>query len=599
MIARSTGAAPRQRGRSDGWTLSQVRSASSAGGISSPYAQTTTVGAPRSSPGAGRSGWSTGIPSRSATSFAGGGGEPAAAAGAARRAASGARRRRDRARAARARRRRTARSRRPRSAPWRSGEDEPGAELPSASRRDVGVRAVEHQLAVEVVDLVLHDPRRVALELERDAARPSTSCASSVTFAARSTGTRTDPSERQPSASTRCPSRRGVTTGLTSTGPRRRACRRRSGAGCRPASPRARRPRRRASAAIIRSLTCASSSSNSSTSSARIRSTGSPYWRICESAISLRTSRSASRLRLLVGQLLELVVVLVLVRRGRGRDRGRPRGEFSRRSPSITACVWQRPASTTLCVRAIVEARPTWTTIVLPARRERRSARAVTEAVRRTAARKSRLRLDRRRASRPARQVEVAASVAARRCPASDIRYSAVEHAGRGAALAAPRRRATTQLPSRPALDRPRSRAAPPAASPSRIDSASSQRRPCAVLLQRLRIDVDDGGEPVAAHRRARRPRAAPTRGARPTAAASSSRAAARGGGRAAAAPARGRGARRRRPRAAPASSRSAASGAPGSGPDDEDRDEVPERRVAERLAPLELAARGTRRRRG
>ena len=91
MIARSTGAAPRQRGSSDGWTLSQVRSASSAAGIRSPYAHTTTVGAPSSSPAAGRSGCRTGIPSRSATTFAGGAASlrprPAGASGRVRSAA--------------------------------------------------------------------------------------------------------------------------------------------------------------------------------------------------------------------------------------------------------------------------------------------------------------------------------------------------------------------------------------------------------------------------------------------------------------------------------------------------------------------------------
>ncbi len=73
MIARSTGAAPRQRGSSDGCTFSQSVRSSSDSGISSPYAATTIASASGSSASAGRSGWSTGIPSRSATSFAGGG----------------------------------------------------------------------------------------------------------------------------------------------------------------------------------------------------------------------------------------------------------------------------------------------------------------------------------------------------------------------------------------------------------------------------------------------------------------------------------------------------------------------------------------------
>ena len=41
MIARSTGAAPRQRGSSDGWTLSTPKSVSSGSLISAPKAQTT------------------------------------------------------------------------------------------------------------------------------------------------------------------------------------------------------------------------------------------------------------------------------------------------------------------------------------------------------------------------------------------------------------------------------------------------------------------------------------------------------------------------------------------------------------------------------
>jgi hypothetical protein len=46
MIARSTGAAPRQRGSSDGWTLRISKSASSGSLISAPKAHTTTTSAP-------------------------------------------------------------------------------------------------------------------------------------------------------------------------------------------------------------------------------------------------------------------------------------------------------------------------------------------------------------------------------------------------------------------------------------------------------------------------------------------------------------------------------------------------------------------------
>ena len=62
----------------------------------------------------------------------------------------------------------------------------------------------------------------------------------------------------------------------------------------------------------MRSARRASSSSNSSTSRAFMRSTGSPYWRICESAIRRRAC-SRSRLALRVVELLVLVVVLVVV----------------------------------------------------------------------------------------------------------------------------------------------------------------------------------------------------------------------------------------------------------------------------------------------
>ena len=47
MSARSTGAAPRQRGRSDGWTFSQSRSSSTSSGTMSPYATATTTSARR------------------------------------------------------------------------------------------------------------------------------------------------------------------------------------------------------------------------------------------------------------------------------------------------------------------------------------------------------------------------------------------------------------------------------------------------------------------------------------------------------------------------------------------------------------------------
>src|SRR6185436_9593938 len=61
-----------------------------------------------------------------------------------------------------------ARSLRPQSGSWRSGEDEARAEQAERLAPSLGVRAVEHQLSVEVVDLVLDDPGSIALELERE-----------------------------------------------------------------------------------------------------------------------------------------------------------------------------------------------------------------------------------------------------------------------------------------------------------------------------------------------------------------------------------------------------------------------------------------------
>src|SRR5581483_8606969 len=70
-IARSTGAAPRHRGSSNGCTFNHSAWASSEGGMYSPYAHTTTTSTGSGS--SGRDGWCTAIPSRSAASFAGGG----------------------------------------------------------------------------------------------------------------------------------------------------------------------------------------------------------------------------------------------------------------------------------------------------------------------------------------------------------------------------------------------------------------------------------------------------------------------------------------------------------------------------------------------
>ena len=115
--------------------------------------------------------------------------------------------------------------------------------------------------------------------------------------------------------------------------------------------------------------------------------------------------------------------------------------------------------------------------------------------------------------------------------------------------------------------------------------------------LEALRVDVDDGRQAGAAHRRrGRRGRSraacvATARGRR------SSRRAARGSGRAAAAAAPGRAARR--PDARRAAPRAPAHDRSEVGPGDDDPHQVPERRVAELAPPLELPGQEPRRRRG
>ena len=94
-------------------------------------------------------------------------------------------------------------------------EDEPGAELRERLAPRFGVGPVEQQHPVEVVELVLHDPRRVDPRARATPA-PVASRASTCILARRSTGTRTVPSERQPSSSDSVSSPTGVTTGLTS-----------------------------------------------------------------------------------------------------------------------------------------------------------------------------------------------------------------------------------------------------------------------------------------------------------------------------------------------------------------------------------------------
>ena len=79
MIARSTGAAPRQRGSSEGWTLSISCSLSSGSLINAPNAQTITMSGctdairARASSPLTDAGWSSSSPSSRAFSATGGG----------------------------------------------------------------------------------------------------------------------------------------------------------------------------------------------------------------------------------------------------------------------------------------------------------------------------------------------------------------------------------------------------------------------------------------------------------------------------------------------------------------------------------------------
>ena len=277
MIARSTGAAPRQRGSSDGWTLSQSRSVEQRRRDQQPVgadddrvarrARAPPSAAPAAAPG-----------SRAARrrSFAGGAASlrprPRGRSGRVSSAATSCR----------------AASRSSTSAPngavaatailrqvaYSSTSDEPRPQRARApSLRRLARRAVEDQHAVEVVELVLDDAGREPLELELQRRSPSTSSPSIVTSSAA-----LDRHEHRPAARG-SPRRRSRSRcdalddpGLTTVG---RvlvvAAGTRTGAGARrPASRRARRRARRASGALIRSASRASSSSNSSTSCARM-----------------------------------------------------------------------------------------------------------------------------------------------------------------------------------------------------------------------------------------------------------------------------------------------------------------------------------------
>ena len=125
----------------------------------------------------GRSGWRTGMPSRSATTLAGGGAtrrpRPRGASGRVSR-------RRDLVlarRAARARPRRTAPSRRRRSGPCAYlDEEEPRPQLRHRLAPRLRIGAIDDQHAVEMVELVLHDARREPFELEAHRAPRGVAC---------------------------------------------------------------------------------------------------------------------------------------------------------------------------------------------------------------------------------------------------------------------------------------------------------------------------------------------------------------------------------------------------------------------------------------
>ena len=167
MIARSTGAAPRQRGRSEGWTLSHGRSASSAGGIEQPVRADDDRRRAEIEPRRGPLRLKDGDPEPLGDDLRRRRGEPAAAS---RRRIGPCQERCDLVA-----RREPPSTSAPKGAvaataivPWRSARGRGGGGAsPSASRRDSASVRSMHELAVEVVDLVLDDTCAVALELER------------------------------------------------------------------------------------------------------------------------------------------------------------------------------------------------------------------------------------------------------------------------------------------------------------------------------------------------------------------------------------------------------------------------------------------------
>src|SRR5687768_7599303 len=143
--------------------------------MSSPSAHTTTVSAPRSSPVAGLPGCTTGIPSRSAASFAGGAAtlrpRPAGRSGRVRSAVTSCRAASRSSTSApngavAATAIRT--TRRLCQAPVRYVALKAATELGHRLAAGLGIRTLEHEHAVEVIELVLRHARVVLLELETE-----------------------------------------------------------------------------------------------------------------------------------------------------------------------------------------------------------------------------------------------------------------------------------------------------------------------------------------------------------------------------------------------------------------------------------------------
>ena len=222
------------------------------------------------------------------------GSEAASAAGRARRAASGRTRSRGERPAARARRRRTARS--PRSRSSSLPEDRLRAQCRHRLAPGLGCRPLEDQDAVEVVELVLDDPRGRAPPARAGRACPRRRAPRASPPLGRSTGTSTPWSERQPSSSvsqllTRIDDRR--VHGGRAPRPRPRSGTRTRGEARPPGCAARPTPFASAISACIRSTRRRRSSSKSSTSSARSFSTGSGHCRIWASASRRLASFSA------------------------------------------------------------------------------------------------------------------------------------------------------------------------------------------------------------------------------------------------------------------------------------------------------------------